>query len=70
MSSKTLDFKISTGLKNIIGRELITEEHTAIFELVKNAYDAGAHKVRIIFENVAGTDPKKPSKIILMGDGK
>ena len=29
------NFKISTGLKNLIGRELITNEFIAIFELVK-----------------------------------
>ena len=43
-----LDFRISTGLKDIIGKELITEAYTAIFELVKNAYDADATSVKIV----------------------
>lgn len=42
-----LSFKISTGLKNIIGRDLISDKYIAIFELVKNSYDAGASKVDI-----------------------
>ena len=47
-----LTFKISSGLKNIIGRELITDKVIAIFELVKNSYDAGANKVEISFNNI------------------
>jgi signal transduction histidine kinase len=43
-------FKISTGLKNLIGRELITDEFVAVFELVKNSFDAHASAVRISFE--------------------
>lgn len=47
-----LSFKISSGLKNIIGRELITDKTIAIFEIVKNSYDAGAKKVVISFDNI------------------
>ncbi|MCA5014405.1 MULTISPECIES: sensor histidine kinase [unclassified Enterococcus] len=49
-----LHFKVSTGLKDIIGRDLITNELVAIFELVKNSYDAKSKNVEIIinsFEN-------------------
>ena len=46
---KELDFKISSGLKNIIGKELITNDLIAIFELVKNSYDANASSVKIVF---------------------
>ncbi|MCK9351207.1 MAG: sensor histidine kinase [Candidatus Paceibacterota bacterium] len=62
-----IQFKISSGLKNLIGRELITDEYIAIFELVKNSYDARATKVTIAFENI--TDPEK-SKIIISDNGK
>lgn len=41
-------FKVSAGLKNILGRELINDEYIAVFELVKNSYDAGAHNVSIL----------------------
>ena len=40
--SEKLHFKVSAGLKNIIGKELINDKFIAIFELVKNSYDAGA----------------------------
>ncbi len=45
-------FKISSGLKQIIGRELITDKFVAIFELVKNSLDAKATEVVISFENI------------------
>lgn len=47
--SSELSFRVSTGLKNIIGRDLISDRFIAVFELVKNSYDAGASKVNISF---------------------
>lgn len=44
-----LSFRVSAGLKNIIGRDLISDKYIAVFELVKNSYDAGARKVDISF---------------------
>ena len=44
-----LSFRISSGLKNVIGKDLISDKYIAIFELVKNAYDAGAHKVVVSY---------------------
>jgi len=40
-------FKISTHLKDVIGRDLVTNEFVAIFELVKNSVDAGADLIQI-----------------------
>ncbi len=51
-----LQFRISSGLKNIIGRDLITDDFIAIFELVKNSYDAHASIVLIEFENLNSSD--------------
>lgn len=51
-----LHFKVSSGLKNIIGRELINDKNIAIFELVKNSYDAGAHSVTIKFDKLGTPD--------------
>ena len=67
--SEQLDFKISSGLKNIIGKELITNDYIAIFELVKNSYDADAKSVRIVFQNIRVTGKKNPSRILIIDDG-
>ena len=61
--SKTLPFKISSNLKNIIGKDLINDKYIAVFELVKNSYDAGANNVSIEF--IAGEEPQ----IIIKDDG-
>lgn len=44
-----LHFKTSSGIKNILGKDLITDRFIAIFELVKNSYDANASRVDVIF---------------------
>ena len=54
--NSTLSFRVSAGLKNIIGRDLISDKYIAIFELVKNSYDAGASKVDKIFTHTESTD--------------
>lgn len=45
----TLQFKISSALKDLVGKDLITSDNVAIFELVKNSYDAYANHVVITF---------------------
>lgn len=64
--SEKLHFKVSAGLKNIIGKELINDKFIAIFELVKNSYDAGAKNVTIKFENIYSDE----STIYIIDDGK
>ncbi|WP_271893343.1 sensor histidine kinase [Candidatus Phyllobacterium onerii] len=54
-------FRISTGLKDLIGRDLITDDFVAVFELVKNAFDARAKKVTLVFEE---------DSIVISDDGK
>jgi signal transduction histidine kinase len=44
-------FRISSALKDIIGRDLITNDFVAIFELVKNSFDAHAKNVEIEFDD-------------------
>ena len=41
-------FKVSSGIKNIVGRELITDDIVAIFELVKNSFDANAKRIDLL----------------------
>ena len=57
----THPFKISTGLKDVIGRELITDDFVAVFELVKNSFDAHAKTVRLLFED---------DRIVIKDNGK
>ncbi|WP_020173733.1 sensor histidine kinase [Methyloferula stellata] len=47
--TKRLHFDVSTGLKRVLGRELITDDEVAIFEMVKNSYDANATEVWLFF---------------------
>lgn len=61
-----VQFRISSFLKDLIGRELITDEFVAVFELVKNSFDANAKTVKIIFEHQY--DPKN-ARIIIWDDG-
>ena len=63
---KPLQFKISSALKNIIGRDLITDDFIAVFELVKNSYDAHATRVDVSFEDIY-TDK---GRIIIKDNGK
>lgn len=51
MESEKLHFKVSSGLKDILGRDLITNELVAIFELVKNGYDADATEINLIINS-------------------
>ena len=68
MADEKLQFRISSALKNLIGKELITDEYVAVFELVKNSFDAYAKKVEVIFENIYGEEIKR--KIIIKDSGK
>ena len=61
MGVNDLQFKVSSALKSIIGKDLITNKYIAIFELVKNSFDAHAQNTDLIF-----TD----NKIIIKDDGK
>lgn len=47
---RSLTFDVSSGLKSVLGRELITDEQVALFELVKNSFDAQAKHVRLFFD--------------------
>ena len=49
-TTNDLHFDVSTGLKRVLGRELITNDEVAIFELVKNSFDAEATEVHLHFD--------------------
>lgn len=44
-------FTVDAGLISRLGQELVGKQETAVAELIKNAYDADATEVKIVFEN-------------------
>ena len=46
-----LKYKVSSKLPKLLGRESVSTEIQALFELVKNSYDADSSEVSIIFKN-------------------
>lgn len=62
-----LNFNFDVSAYRLIGRELITDRITALFEIVKNAYDANANRVTIEFRNLSHKNAN--SKIIISDDG-
>src|SRR5574344_215164 len=44
-------FSVDAGLINRLGKELVGKHETAVSELVKNAFDADATEVKLVFEN-------------------
>ena len=67
-----LRFSTNAKLEKLIGRELITNNVIAIFELIKNSYDAFAHSATITFENfdvsLADLDKKRQRDVVISTD--
>lgn len=64
----TLKWKFDISAFRLIGRDLITDRVTALFELVKNCYDANSNSVSVCFNNV-GLNDNAESSIIISDDG-
>lgn len=62
-----LRFNFDVSTFRLLGRELITDRITALFELVKNCYDANSDKVTLTFHNVSKTGDD--SYICIADDG-
>ena len=62
-----LKWRFDVSTFRLIGRDLITDRVTALFELVKNCYDANALNVNVILENIGAG--KKDSVIRIEDDG-
>jgi len=73
---KTVSFRTNVLLKNIIGKDLITDDNIAVLELVKNSFDAGSNHVDVSFHNIQHSLDIKTyklennSKIILFDTGR
>ena len=68
MVGKTLTFRFSGKMARLLGRESVSSEIAALFELVKNGYDADAEQVTITFENFAEMKGKN-GRIIIKDNG-
>ena len=68
MDTGTLRWKFDISAFRLIGRDLITDRVTALFELVKNCYDANANVVFVHFNNVS-PDSKGVCSIVIEDDG-
>ena len=53
---KYLHFRVSTSLKSLLGQRLVTDQIAAIFELVKNSYDADASYVSMTFDKLGTSE--------------
>ena len=62
-----LKFNFDVSAYRLLGRELITDRITALFELVKNSYDSNANVVTIEFIEI--NPITNESKIIIRDDG-
>jgi anti-sigma regulatory factor (Ser/Thr protein kinase) len=64
--TKSLTMRPRARLISLLGDELISDEKVAIVELVKNAYDADAKNVSVVFEV---DEYSVPIRIIISDDG-
>lgn len=67
--SGILKWRFDVSTFRLIGRDLITDRVTALFELVKNCYDANATEVTIKFDNVGSLDGNSSISIADNGYG-
>lgn len=51
LDKSAVRFSVDAGIINRLGKELVGKQETAVSELIKNAYDADATMVDLIFEN-------------------
>lgn len=64
--NNVLHWKFDVNAFRLIGRELITDRITAVFELVKNCFDANAEKVLVEFHSASS---KTRGKILIIDNG-
>lgn len=63
-ADKTLHFEPTAYIQRLFGRDLISSDTVAVAELVKNAYDAGAHEV------IVTLNKDEPQKITISDNGR
>jgi hypothetical protein len=68
VDDKNLRWRFDVNTFRLLGRELITDRITAVFELVKNCYDANATSVTVDLINVS-SKKKEDRKIVISDNG-
>ena len=66
--NQPLRWRFDVNTFRLLGRELITDRITAVFELVKNCYDANSTNVSVEFINVSSKFPDR--KILISDNGE
>ena len=64
-----LSFTVDAQLIGELGERLVTKNHVALSELIKNAFDADATRIVISFENARGTKKNLASQIVIEDNG-
>lgn len=64
MLEEKIPFEFSGKMARLLGRESVSSEVAALFELVKNAYDADASEVKISFSNFSPNTNESPTVAI------
>lgn len=65
--SEKVRFSVDAGLINRLGLQLVARQETAVAELIKNAFDADAPKVRLIF---SGSEGRTGGRLIVEDNGE
>lgn len=68
-NTRELSFTVDSRLLEELGENLVTRNHVALAELIKNAYDADATKVDIEFSNARHNDIHEVSEIRVIDNG-
>jgi len=68
LSDDELTFSVDSLLLSELGERLVTKNHVALAELIKNTYDADATEVKVVFKN-AKVAPSKKSEIHIIDNG-
>ncbi len=63
-----LRFSVDSQLVGELGERLVTRNHVALAELVKNAYDADASSISIEFRETTDSETGEPVRAIVLSD--
>lgn len=69
MENSSLRWRFDVNTFRLLGRELITDRITAVFELVKNCYDANSTSVTVDFHNITSNSSDRTISILDNGIG-